>query len=77
MIERFTLSNSHLNHDINHTDKKNITIIQIIVKQTFKNLFPAFEFFLFVIGFFCDERLEDVNAVLLDIIINLETTKIL
>ena len=45
-IACFTLSNNHLNHDINHTDKKKIAMMQIIVKHTFRNVFPDLDFLL-------------------------------
>jgi hypothetical protein len=57
-----------LNPDINHTDRKKITIIQIIAKHTLTNTFPDFDLLFTGFVFFCEERVDDVNAVLLAII---------
>jgi hypothetical protein len=63
-IACFTLSNNHLNHDINHTDRKKIKIIQTKTKHTFKKVFHNVVFLLNFFIFFCEERLEDVNDLL-------------
>jgi hypothetical protein len=61
IIACFTLSNNHLNQDMNQTDKKNITIIQIIIKHIFMNVLPAFDVLLPFTEFLYHERFDLLN----------------
>ncbi|MBO7505502.1 hypothetical protein J6T66_05265 [bacterium] len=72
-IDCFTLSKSHLNHDINQTERKKTTTIDIKTRATFKNVLPA-DFFIFLVGidFLGEERLEALNSLFLDITLKIK-----
>ena len=70
----FTLSKNHLNHDINHTERKNIITIPIRTRIVFKIILPIDLFSLLCgIFFLGEDRFEDLKSLFL-LIINFQKT---